>query len=143
MTQGAIIVVFAVLGGVGLWALLKKRQEVPSALRERPELPIPDIYRAFYADLGVPLESFDTWWAEIAGALEVPPGRVRPNDRFGVELPFRPVFGSTDEDMFLFGILKRTVGGAAAREALPRLETVDAFIRFLASVRDSEASNRK
>jgi hypothetical protein len=62
-----------------------------------------------------------------------PRGHIRPTDRFGVELQFKPVFGSTDEDLFLFRALKRAVGAKAAKEALPTLETVDKFIRFLAA----------
>lgn len=96
-------------------------------------MPVDALYRQFYADLGVPPERFASWWEEIARAFDVPSGRIRPTDRFGVELQFKPVCGSTDEDLFLFRALKRVVGAKAAKEALPTLETVDTFIRFLAA----------
>ena len=129
------VIVIATLGAVtaaGIGLLERKRKQLPQALQARPELQIADIYSESYSDLGTSADRFEQWWRGIAEAFEVPPGRIRPADRFGVELPFRPIFGITDEDLFLYGTLKKRVGRKAARQALPKLETVDQFIRFLA-----------
>jgi hypothetical protein len=131
--QTAIIALCTGTALVGLWLVFQRRRGLHSALLERPEIPVSELYRQFYSDLGVAPERFASWWEEVAQAFEVPAGRIRPADRFGVELPFRPMFGANDEDLFLFGALKRQVGRRTAKEALPKLETVDQFIRFIAS----------
>lgn len=117
----------------GLWVLERRRKIAPPVLAERPDMTTHDIYAEFYrGSLGAPEERFSAWWHEIAEAFEVSAGRIRPGDRFGIELPFRPVFGMTDEDMSLGGTLRRHVGRQGVK-ALPSLETVDQFIRYLAT----------
>src|SRR5258708_5563996 len=127
--QSLVIAVCTVVAVGGMWVVFARHRRLPSVLQSRSDLTPSELYRQFYPDLGVPLEQFALWWEEIGRAFEVPAGRIRPTDRFGIELPIRPVFGTSDEDMFLSGALRRFAGKTAV-DSLPELRTVDQFIRF-------------
>lgn len=96
----ALLAVVAIVC-VGLALRTARRNRVPSALLGRAEQSIEEIFRDGFAGRGVSFEEFQSMWQEMAECFCVPPGLMRPGDRFGVELPCRPVFGMTEEDMIL------------------------------------------
>lgn len=138
-----IIIALAVFVVVGIWAVERRRRRLPPALEVRPDLPLPEIQSEFYRDLSLTQERFTELWSDVAKAFEIPPGRIRPADRFGVELPLRPMFGTTDEDLILAGSLKRRCkeSGIGVPPAFPR--TVDEYIRLLASRGSVSPSNAR
>ncbi len=56
------------------------------ALGERPALSEDEIYRNFFGDSGIPKAVVLELWNEVASALSLPAGKLRPSDRFGQEL---------------------------------------------------------
>lgn len=124
------LTIFAI---VGIWMVERRRRRLPTSLKARPDLPLPEIRNEFYRDLTLSQERFAQLWNDVARAFEVPPGRIRPGDRLGVDLPLRPVFGTTDEDMILAGSMKRRCKelGIETPSTLPK--TVDEYIRLLAA----------
>jgi hypothetical protein len=135
--QAVVIGVLLAIVLIGFGVVVQRRNRLPSVLAARPALSIDEIQRLFFSDLDVAPELFSVWWEEVADAFEVPPGLIRPVDRFGVELPFRSFFGTTDEDLMLRKTLREHAGSAAE---LSKLSSVEDFIRFLALARRGQTS---
>jgi hypothetical protein len=55
-------------------------------LAKREKLPFNDIYNSFLNDLPITREKVEQLWVEIACALNLDPGLLRPADRLSVEL---------------------------------------------------------
>jgi len=112
-------------------AVLGLKRPLPDALKSREDLQIAEIQRRFYGDLDVPPEQFLKVWSDIAEAFEVPAGKIRPGDRFGGELTYRPVFGLTEEDMILGERLAKRMKEFGKRGSTPKLISADDYVRFL------------
>jgi hypothetical protein len=128
----ALIIVLAFFVVIGIWTVQRRRRRLPPSLEARPDLSLSEIQNEFYRDLTVSQERFAQLWNDVAKAFEIPAGRIRPGDRLGVDLPLRPIFGTTDEDMILAGSMKRRCKdlGIETPSTLPK--TVDEYVRLLA-----------
>ena len=112
---------------------LVMRQRLPLKLRRfngREHLPIEIIREKFYPDYET--GKFAELWKEIASKVEVPPGLIRPADRFDGELgPVKgfPIAGEMDdlEDAF-----KRRCEEQSLDFRKVKIETVDDYIKQFA-----------
>ncbi len=103
----------------------------PPDLAVRKELSIEEIKNQFYPDPTVPVDAFLLIWRDLGDTFGVSPGLIRPEDRFGFELPERPVLGMGDEDVVLGGTMKRRMKEMHISRPLPtQLRTVDDYVRF-------------
>lgn len=128
----ALIIVLALFVVLGIWTVERRRRRLPPSLEARPDLSLQEIQDDFYRDLTVSRERFAQLWNDVADAFELPAGRIRPRDRLGVELPLRPMFGTTDEDMILAGAMKRRCKELGIETPSTSPKTVDEYIRLLA-----------
>lgn len=80
------ILVFILGASAGVWTLREgaKRRRVRFANRE--VLSMDAIYERFFGSKGLPKEAVVELWNEVARPLGIDPGRLRPTDRFDMEL---------------------------------------------------------
>lgn len=101
-------------------------------IREREDLDCDTLYSRYYADSGIPQEYMLELWYEVADALKVPPGLLRPDDKFGIDIG---VWTFTSEDLDYLGELAikraRIVGVSID---LQIIKTVDDYVRMLSKV---------
>src|SRR5258708_32888587 len=109
------------------------RQRLPLKLKRfegRECITIEKIHDEFYA--GYEMGKFVELWNEIASAVEVPPGLIRPTDRFDAEL--RPVTGfrvAGEMDDLQEAFMRRCQKRRPEPRSV-RIETVDDYIRLFA-----------
>jgi len=72
-------------GGVLLWEFIPRRRR-NEHFKDREELPVDSIFNQFFAQAHLPKPLVLELWNEVANALGVPPGKLRPDDRFDKEL---------------------------------------------------------
>ena len=121
---------------VVLLVLLWRRTNRPLALREE-QFSLDEIYAIHFAEFDVDFPDFLLLWEDIADIFCVVPETIRPSDRFGIELPWRTVFGSNDEDILLFSkYLERANQRGLKDEALlPELNSVRDYILSLSRLK--------
>jgi hypothetical protein len=74
-----------VFGAVLAWSFVPHRRRL-ARFADREELPPERIYSQFFAEHNFPRELVSELWNEVAVPLRVPPGKLRPADRFDKEL---------------------------------------------------------
>lgn len=74
-----------VAGGVLAWNFGPERQR-NKQFENRPDFSLDQIYSEFFACKNLPKDLVFELWKEVAEPLRVPPGKLRPDDRFGEEL---------------------------------------------------------
>ena len=71
------------------YIVLHKKMKV---YRDREALTVNEIYDRHFSDSGIAKNIFIPLWIDVANTLELPAEKLRPDDRFGVELgPYRQV----------------------------------------------------
>src|SRR5690349_16481125 len=81
----AVIAGLVAAGGVLAWNFVPHRQRL-KRFAGRSELSLDQIYGEFLAPRSLPKELACELWKEVAESLRLPPGRLRPTDRFDKEL---------------------------------------------------------
>jgi hypothetical protein len=112
----------ALLGGVYYLRYRESR-----ALRRRPSLSYDAIYSTYYASSGLPKDEVIEIWGEIAKVLNVPEGKLRPDDRFAEDIA-RYLITSEELDTLY------ECGRKRARELgfninFPDIKTIDEYVR--------------
>ena len=91
-----LIGVVIVGGAVLVWRFIPQRRRL-ERFAGRDELSLDSVYSEFFAANKLPKELVLELWNEVAVPLRIPPGRLRPSDRFEKELA--PVEGwELDDD---------------------------------------------
>lgn len=91
----AIIGGLLAVGGVVAWNFIPHRRRL-ARFADREELSADSIYSQFFPANNFPKELVSELWNEVAVPLRVPPGKLRPSDRFDKELA--PVKGWEFDD---------------------------------------------
>jgi hypothetical protein len=129
LTSAMVAAVMIALAGAIAWAGYARTRRSTRALKERQELLPTEIINQFYSDGAWDADSVIDLWNEVAAAVGVPPGVLRPSDRFGEELS-PSVITSESLDALYYKASER-----ARRQGGVRLEailTVDDYIRTFA-----------
>jgi|ERR1043166_2012070 hypothetical protein len=84
-----------VAGAVLVWNYVPQQRRL-ARFHNRAELSPDAIYSQFFATKNLPKEFVCELWNEVAALLRVPPGKLRPSDRFHKELA--PVEGWEFDD---------------------------------------------
>ncbi|MBU65182.1 MAG: hypothetical protein CL858_06975 [Cupriavidus sp.] len=98
-------------------------------LQERQDLNDDALYSRFYSDSGISQAKVIELWHEVADALNVAPGQLRPEDEFGKDIG---TWSITSEDLDYLGqlALKRAkVNGRSVD--LQAIKSVDDYVRAL------------
>lgn len=87
------------------------------------------LYSRYYADSGIPQARVLELWHEVASALRVSPGLLRPEDQFGKDIG---AWSITSEDLDYLGqlaIKRAKVDGKSID--LQAIKSVDDYVRTL------------
>lgn len=113
-----------------VWSVFSRRR-FRGLMSARREIPFDSIFTEYYAPVGIDCDEARSVWDGIARALNVPAGKLRPTDRFGVELAPDAGWGYDD----CLGLVEDALREAAARKQvivdLKSLSTVDDCIKAL------------
>lgn len=98
-------------------------------LQEQQILDDGALYSRYYADSGISPTSVMELWREVAKALNVPSGLLRPEDQFGNDIGISSI---TSEDLDYLGQLaiERAKAGGRSIE-LRAIKSVDDYVRTL------------
>jgi hypothetical protein len=123
--------------GIGAISILVAKLEprfrkIPEPLASRPDQSVEEIRVLHYADLPFESDAFALLWRDIAGVFAVPPARMRPTDRFGIELPLSKTL-IRDEDMEIATVIRKYAKQRRMPEPVADVACVDDVIRALAT----------
>lgn len=125
-----------ILAGVGLLAAIsaldqRRRRIVLFKEPDREDLRDSEIYERFYFDSNRPESEIATIWNEVASALRLPPGKLRPHDKFGHDVGSGYVTSEELDDLFKRGVVRaRSLGVDVDFE---HIETIDDYIKAFAT----------
>jgi len=127
------VVVLAVIGGVLAWNILPRRQRL-KRFECRPNLSLEQIHRQYFARESFPRELVSELWKEVAESLRLPPGKLRPTDRFDQE--FAPPSGweYDDEVLELQWAAERRLKRCRTQADLSQIKTVGDYVEFFCNL---------
>ena len=129
LTSAVVAAVMVALAGALICAGYARTRRATRSLKNRPELLPTEILSQFYPDTAWDADSVIDLWNEVAAEMGLPPGVLRPSDRFGEELgPF--VVTSESLDALYYKASKRAHRQGGIQ--LERISTVDDYIRAFA-----------
>jgi hypothetical protein len=122
--------IVVLLVSLGLIVRATKKRNIDTALAAREALTDEEIYRRFYASLGLNKTEVIELWHEIAEILRVPAERMRPSDKFGKDIG---TYWITSEEL---DILSTAAQQRAKLRGLTidlaSIKTVDDYVKRLA-----------
>jgi hypothetical protein len=122
--------IVVLLISLGLIVRATKKRNIDTALATREALTDEEIYRRFYASLGLNKTEVIELWHEIAEILRVPAERMRPSDKFGKDIG---AYWITSEEL---DILSTAAQQRAKLRGLTidlaSIKTVDDYVKRLA-----------
>jgi hypothetical protein len=122
--------IVVLLISLGLIVRATKKRNIDTALAAREALTDEEIYRRFYASLGLNKTEVIELWHEIAEILRVPAERMRPSDKFGKDIG---TYWITSEEL---DILSTAAQQRAKLRGLTidlaSIKTVDDYVKRLA-----------
>ena len=111
-----------------------RKRATAHMLDARESISDEEIYRRFYASSSFDATQVQELWHEVANALGLPAGKLRPTDRFGRELGGRHLITSDDLDV-LADVARRRAKRAGVAVDLPYVRTLDDYIRAFLSAK--------
>lgn len=134
IVMGALVVA----GGILAWNVVPHRQRL-KAFEGRSELSLDQIYGEFFASRNLPKELVCELWKEVAGSLRLPPGKLRPTDRFDKELA--PVKGwEFDDDIVeVHWAAERRLRKLGARADSSNVVTLGDYVEFFCNLQGHKA----
>ena len=102
-------------------------------LREREELSPPGFYDQYYAESGLDQETVVELLKHVADELRLPPGKLRPGDRFSKELSPDDAHGWDSG----YGILIFELQSLARKRGVAinqKVDSLDDYIRIMAGI---------
>lgn len=134
------LLVICLGAGISVTAAVASARARRQRFGGREDLGIGGVYREYYAPDGVDEVAFAQVWSECAETLGVPPGKLRPTDRFDRELHGLDRLQVTGDAV---GYLFDDATTAAKRAGLPfdsgHVVTLDDLIRDLLHVESRQA----
>lgn len=123
------ISVLTVLSGTLVWI------SWPTQLRlkrfaARPTLDWGQIYAQFFAGTSFPKQLVCELWLEVARTLRLPPGKLRPSDRFDKELAAVEGWEEGDESEQMPMVAERRMDGIGCNAAFAEIETLRDYVEF-------------
>jgi hypothetical protein len=117
------------VGGVLAWNFIPHRRRL-ARFADREELSADSIYSEFFAANNFPKGLVLELWNEVAGSLRVPPGKLRPTDRFDKELA--PVKGweFDDDTLEVHWAAQRRVKKLGVDADISAVQTLRDYVEF-------------
>lgn len=112
-----------------IWLNAKSRKRTSMSFQEREILDENALYSRFYADSGISQARVLELWHEVASALRVSAGLLRPEDQFGKDIG---AWSITSEDLDYLGQLAIKRAKREGRSIdLQAIKSVDDYVRAL------------
>jgi hypothetical protein len=129
----------AAIGGVLAWNFLPRHRRL-AQFADREELSSDSIYRAFFAEQDLPKGLVIELWDEVASPLRLPPGKLRPSDRFDRELA--PVRGwEFDDDIVeVHWAAQRRLKKLSVDADISKIQTLQDYVRFFCKLEQERRS---
>ena len=134
MTQLIVLLLIVAVGYAG-YEIHKRRSRFRGRLDARKRIPVQQIENRFFGDLNLDSKTFRQMWTEIAEAFGVPADAMRPDDRFGIELPCDSFLGMNDEDLMLGDIFERYAETRPSQASQLEVKTVGEFVSLISNLR--------
>ncbi len=128
-TMTAIIGGLVALGGVLAWNFIPHRRRL-ARFADREALSADSIYSEFFAANNFPKELVSELWNDVAVPLRVPPGKLRPSDRFDKELA--PVEGweFDDDTLEVHWAAQRRLKKLGVNADIAAIQTLRDYVEF-------------
>ena len=121
---------------VGLAAAIVWEAQASKARRrgfkDRRDLTLGEIYESYYADSSISKDLVGQALQEISEDLSVPLGKLRPEDRFDVELGPTPGWEYDDDVSDVMARARRRLVDSNASQDVSSIRTVDDYVRLVA-----------
>jgi hypothetical protein len=134
MAIGLVLVFLPMLLLAGRRMVRKKR----SRFQDRADMSEDEFFATYYGDSGVARGVVSEVIQVVANATDIPSTKIRPSDRFDVELAPMPGWEFDDGLAEVSWFIRARMKKAGAREGV-RSETVDALIRYIDQLEKREA----
>jgi hypothetical protein len=124
----AVLIGIAVLA-VLLWEIIPDRRRL-ERFADRENLSLEALYGQYFAQSKLPKRLVFELWNEIAELLRVPPGKLRPSDRFDIELA--PVKGweFDDNTIEVHWAAQRRLKRLGADADITEIQTLRDYVEF-------------
>lgn len=106
------------------------KKSIRKVLSHRESLDDKRIYELYYSSSGIPFETVVELWHEVADALHIPAGKLRPTDSFGKEMGGGFLFTSEALDALSAIAVKRGKRGAKEID-ISTIKNLDDYIQAL------------
>jgi hypothetical protein len=124
-----VIGILLIAGAVLVWAYVPRRQRF-KRFEGRPDLSLDQIYTEFFASKNLPKELVRELWNEVSVALHLPPGKLRPTDRFDLELAAPKGWEFDDDIVDVQLASKRRLKQSGTQADLSHIKTVADYVEF-------------
>lgn len=114
----------------GLVSCIYPRREWKSRFRNREDIPEREIYSRFFPNSEMTEGIVLVLWNEVSLALDIPPGKLRPDDRFDVELARTKFFPFVDHHESLEHVIAKRCKKHGLNPTEIKLDTPSAYVSF-------------
>lgn len=130
---GAVVAGLVVVAGVLIWNRFPYRQKL-KRFEDRSDLNMDQIYAEFFASKNLPKELACELWNEVSGSLQLPPGKLRPTDRFDQELAAPKGWEYDDDIVEVQWAAERRLKQSGTKADLSRIKTVADYVEFFCNL---------
>jgi hypothetical protein len=123
----------AVGGAVLAWTFIPRDQRI-KRFEDRTELSLDQIYGEFFAPKNLPKELACELWNEVSASLHLPPGKLRPTDRFDQELAAPKGWEHDDEILEVQWGAERRLRQNGTQGDLSQIKTVADYVEFFCNL---------
>jgi hypothetical protein len=114
-----------------------------SRLGDREDIPMEVIYSRFFTGTQFPKDLVVELWNEVASCLRVPPGKLRPSDRFDKELAVHGVWLRLDEDAQAVNLAAQyRLNRIGAKNDLTAVPTLRDYVELFCRLETSNKGSR-
>jgi len=130
------LITFALIvvgGGTLVWSILSRRSRV-KRFEDRDDVSLDSIFEKSFASRGLSKSVVFELWREVATFLQLPPGKLRPTDRFDSELSPGKGWEYDDEIADITSLAWRRLKSSGKTIDLPQITTLGEYVEFFASL---------
>jgi len=129
----AVIGGLVVASGVLVWNFVPRRQRL-KRFESRPDLSLDQIYGEFFGGRNLSKELVCELWKEVAESLHLPPGKLRPTDRFDAELAPPKGWEHDDNIVDVQWAAERRLKRSGTQADLSQIKTLSDYVEFFCNL---------
>jgi hypothetical protein len=129
ISASIVIGLLVVVGGVLAWNFLPRRLRL-KRFEDRSDLSLDQIYAEFFASKNLPKQLACELWREVSTSLRLPPGKLRPTDRFDQELAAPKGWEYDDDIVEIQWAAERRLKQSGTQADLSQIKTVADYVEL-------------